>query len=132
MKIFFLIIFFSLSINSYSQTSLEYKNNGFAEAEAGNNIGAIADFNKAIELNPKYVRAYLLRGTSKYNLEDYRGAISDFDMVTSLDPKELDAYLLRGLAKIMLRQKDSGCLDFSKAGELGDERAYDMIKKYCN
>ena len=40
-------------------------------------------------------------------------------------------YWNRGLAKIKLGQIDSGCLDFSKAGELGHSEAYNSIKKYC-
>jgi hypothetical protein len=39
---------------------------------------------------------------------------------------------VRGLSKIILGQKDSGCLDLSKAGELGYDRAYEAIEKYCN
>ena len=45
--------------------------------------------------------------------------------------KVADAYYYRGLAKIILHQKDNGCLDLSKAGELGFYQAYDEIKKYC-
>jgi len=33
---------------------------------------------------------------------------------------------------MLLGQKDSGCLDLSKAGELGYFKAYETIKKYCN
>jgi len=42
------------------------------------------------------------------------------------------AYYNRGLAKIQLGQKDSGCLDLSKARELGDADAFDAIKELCN
>ena len=42
-----------------------------------------------------------------------------------------NSYYNRGLAKIALDQKDSGCLDFSKAGELGLSAAYEAIKEYC-
>jgi len=33
---------------------------------------------------------------------------------------------------MLLGQKDSGCLDLSKAGELGKSIAYEAIKKHCN
>jgi hypothetical protein len=33
--------------------------------------------------------------------------------------------------KIELNQKDGGCLDLSKAGELGYSEAYDKIQQYC-
>jgi len=36
-----------------------------------------------------------------------------------------------GLSKILLGQKDDGCLDLSKAGELG-LYSYDVIKEFCN
>jgi hypothetical protein len=35
------------------------------------------------------------------------------------------------LTKIKLGQKDSGCLDLSKGGELGDVEAYGLISKNC-
>ncbi len=42
------------------------------------------------------------------------------------------AYYNRGLAKIQLGQKNSGCLDLSKAGELGVDKVYEVIREYCN
>ena len=36
--------------------------------------GAIADYNKAIELNPNYAEAYYNRGSEKSDLKDYDGA----------------------------------------------------------
>ena len=41
------------------------------------------------------------------------------------------AYYNSGLAKMKLKQTDSGCMDFSKAGELGLAEAYDAILEYC-
>jgi hypothetical protein len=35
------------------------------------------------------------------------------------------------MTKILLGLTNSGCLDLSKAGELGYKEAYEMIKKYC-
>ena len=53
-------------------------------------------------------------------------------MKTELNPKDADAYLNRGIDKLILGQKDSGCLDLSKAGELGIEGAYETIRELCN
>jgi hypothetical protein len=36
-----------------------------------------------------------------------------------------------GLEKIKYSRNDDGCLDLSKAGELGEQNAYDMIKIFC-
>jgi hypothetical protein len=43
-----------------------------------------------------------------------------------------EAYLNRGSFKFTLKDKNGACLDWSKASELGDSDAYDLIKKYCN
>ena len=43
-----------------------------------------------------------------------------------------DAYFNRGLVQIYLKDKDKGCIDLSRAGELGVEDAYGVISKYCD
>ncbi len=95
--------------------------------------GAIADYSKAIEIDPNYAEAYFKRGNAKYDFQDYKGAIADYSRAIEINPRYAsDAYYNRGLAKIILGQIDSGCMDLSKAGELGFEEAYDMIRKFCN
>jgi tetratricopeptide (TPR) repeat protein len=95
--------------------------------------GAISDFNKTILISPNYAIAYSNRGYSKFILEDYRGAIEDFTKAIDNEIYDgKDTYFYRGIAKLKLKQKDSGCLDLSKAGELGNSDAYELIKKYCN
>ena len=43
-----------------------------------------------------------------------------------------EAYYNRGLVLIYVKDREKGCLDMSKAGELGIEDAYSVIKKYCD
>ena len=43
-----------------------------------------------------------------------------------------EAYFNRGLTKIYLDDIDGGAMDLSKAGELGIQDAYNIIKRYCN
>ena len=94
--------------------------------------GAISDYSKAIQIEPKNEIAFYNRGISKYNLLDYSGAINDFNKTIEINSKNKEAYYYRGIIKIKnLKQKNSGCLDLSKAGELGLDKAYDEIKKYC-
>jgi hypothetical protein len=42
-----------------------------------------------------------------------------------------DAYFNRGLVLIYLKDREKGCIDLSRAGELGVQDAYGVIKKYC-
>lgn len=105
--------------------------------EIGDYRGAIADYTKAIELDPNDHTSYRRRGFSKAELKDHSGAIVDYNKALELTPKNDDesmavAYYFRGLSKIAINQKDSGCLDLSKAGELGFSYAYESIKEHCN
>lgn len=49
-----------------------------------------------------------------------------------LDPNDAMAYYNRGVSKLRLGQRDSACRDLSKASELGDEDAFDRIRKHCD
>ena len=109
-----------------------YFKSGISKFLLGDNRGTIQDFNKAIELNPKFTGAFTGRGIAKARLKDYRGAAQDLSKAIELNPKHADAYRVRGNAKIYLGQKDSGCLDLSKAGELSSSEAVDLIKEHCN
>ena len=46
--------------------------------------GAIADYTKAIEINPNYASAYKNRGVSKEYLRDLSGACADWRKAASL------------------------------------------------
>jgi tetratricopeptide (TPR) repeat protein len=130
--IFILIFSLALIFNGFGQTAEEYFVRGLSKASLEDYRGAIADFTKAIEIGPQDADAYLNRGFRKGRLKDYRGAIADFTRAIEIDPQYVKAYSYRGLAKITIGQLDSGCLDLSKAGELGYSDAYEQIRKWCN
>ena len=60
---------------------------------------AIADYDKAIELNPKDADTYYNRGAAKNHLKQHKEAIADYDKAIELDPKDADAYYNRGSKK---------------------------------
>ena len=70
-----LIGLITLPINS--QTAEEYLKNASAKFYNDDYYGAIADFNKAIELNPDDASAYYNRGAVKSSLGDDNGACQD-------------------------------------------------------
>ena len=61
----------------------------------------------------------------------YVEAIGNYTKALSLYPYMGDAYFNRGLVLIYLKDKEKGCIDLSRAGELGVSDAYGVIKKYC-
>lgn len=94
--------------------------------------GAIDDYSAAINLNENYIEAYFHRGKAKQFLLAYEDAINDCSKIIQLHPKNVDAYYMRGILRIDFGDLKNGCLDLSKAGELGDLKAYEMIKEKCN
>lgn len=140
-------------IGEYRESSLlgeAYYYRGNAKHSLQDYRGAIADYTMAIKdpdfftfhsfindrgervkLGHDFLDAFGNRGSAKLGIGDYVGAITDCDTAIMMRPKNAWAYYIRGISKILLRKKDSGCLDLSKAGELGYEEAYDAIKEYC-
>ncbi len=94
--------------------------------------GAINDYTQTIALNENNLDAYYKRGQAKQQLEAYQDAINDCTQILNKDPKNVDAYFLRGVLRIEYGKLAEGCLDLSKAGELGDLKAYEMIRERCN
>lgn len=112
-----------------------YNNRGVAKYNLKDYRGAASDFNKAIELNSGESIHRLYKANSLYQLKDFMGVITECNYIIESfhfnKYDKNDAYYWRGLAKIQIGQKESGCLDLSKAGELGFKEAYEAIKKYC-
>ena len=77
MKLFTLLLL-TISLNSHSQTSIEYYNRGNSKANSNDYRGAIANYTKAIELNSQNAEAFYNRGIVKDNIEDYQGALVDY------------------------------------------------------
>jgi tetratricopeptide (TPR) repeat protein len=94
--------------------------------------GAIDDYTSAITINENYIEAYFNRGKAKQFLLAYEDAINDCSKIIQLHPKNFDAYYMRGILRIEFGDMKNGCRDLSKAGELGDLKAYETIKEKCN
>ena len=56
----------------------------------------------------------------------------DYTKAIELNPSFAEAYYNRGLVQIFLKDTRKGCLDMSKAGELGLQDAYRVLKLYGN
>ena len=58
-------------------------------------------------------------------------SVDSYTKAINVYPYMGDAYYNRGLVLIYLKDKEKGCIDLSRAGELGVGDAYSVISKYC-
>ena len=57
------------------------------------------NFNKVIEINPRYAAAYFHLGLAKGRLGDYEGAIADLTRAIEINPQDVVAYINLGIIK---------------------------------
>ncbi|MBD2680930.1 MULTISPECIES: serine protease [Nostoc] len=75
---------------------------------------AILDFNKAIEINPRFFEAYLVRGVYYYRDLKFDAALNDFNKVIEINPESTEAYLLRGALYQSNKKWDLAEADYTK------------------
>lgn len=87
-----IILLISLCVytEGYGQTIKECIDRGTAKSKLEDYRGAILDYNKTIELNPKKSLAYYFRGVAKIFLGDKNGACLDWSKAGELG--DGDAY----------------------------------------
>ena len=101
---------------------------------------AIAEYNQAIQLNPKYAYAYHGRGTVYEDQGKYDLAIAEYNQAIQLDPKFAYAYMGRGNTYSDQGKYDLAIADYNQAIQLNPKYAdaynnrgnvYDDQGKYC-
>ncbi|MDJ0509705.1 MAG: tetratricopeptide repeat protein [Crocosphaera sp.] len=124
---------------TWTPSAVSLVQRGKAHIEQDNFREAIADFNRAISLNPNlaeayyyraraqrqlesssefreaYVKALTVRGIARLQLGDHRRAIADLNYVIAHDPDSSLAYLNRGIARLSLGQTQLARADFRQA-----------------
>ena len=109
-------------------------NRGIEKAQKGDLDRAIADFNRAAELNPKDDAPYYNRAQARRLKNDTAGAIADYTKAIELGSTNPAAYNNRGNARAETNDRDGAIADYTRAIELKPDyaRAYynrAMLKK---
>ena len=91
----------------------------------------VADLKAAIEILPDVPYLYFNLGNLYCLSSEHVSSIENYNRAIELYPYMADAYFNRGLVLIYLRDKEKGCIDLSRAGELGVQDAYGVSKKSC-
>jgi tetratricopeptide (TPR) repeat protein len=110
-------------------TADEAFNNGIEYGSQGKDDEAIAEFSKAIKINPNDAEAYNNRGVAYKHKGNLEQAILDYNKAIEIDSNFTKAYNNRGNAYLMKGNYDQAISDYSKAIEVNpyytsDDKAY--------
>ncbi len=128
-----MIDFISSIDNSYQRISIDtdpankLKSN---QTRSYNYDMALADLNKAIKLYPEFAYTYYNRANLMALSGKLPEAYNDYSKAIELYPAFAEAYYNRGVVQIFMKDTRKGCIDISKAGELGIVKAYDILREY--
>ena len=131
-----MIDFISSIDNSYSNITISRDPANRLNNRFNNRIynydDAIEDLNKAIRLYPDFAHLYYNRANLQALSGRFPEAYGDYSTALKLWGNFPEAYYNRGLVQILMKDTRKGCLDMSKAGELGIKEAYTVLKIYAN
>ena len=124
---------FSNAIESHTDDDKENEKNrnlfyayigrGDVEYKLENMQNAITDYDKAVEIIPKFTIksdpnfawVYISRGNAKHKLDDNQGSIADYGKAIKINPKYADAYNNRGNVRYQLEKHQDAIKDYDKA-----------------
>ena len=132
------MIDFIASIENVGVQTLTMDDQGATRARVSDQVNrsydyseAIGDLAEAIRILPDIPYLYFNLGNLYCLSSQMVSAIENYGQAIKLYPYMGDAYYNRGLVLIYLKDKEKGCIDLSRAGELGVPEAYSVISKYC-
>ena len=102
-------------VKKYPDNHYGYWLRGNIRYHQGALFDALRDYNKALELNPRYATAYVNRGCVYNMLNDYKDALQDLNRAISMDTTMAEAYNNRGWAYYALGDKKSALPDYNRA-----------------
>ena len=123
---------------------------GYINFMISNYRAAYADYSRALRLNQSNARYYEFRGHANYNMEKFLDAYEDYSKaidliisdiatsksrITNDNPlnKQLRGILLhRGMSLVHDNRPYDGCDDFERAYQMGESKARNYMRKYCN
>ena len=123
------------SVNTYTSAIELNPSNPFLYLNRSTTRAEMIDFISSIDNSYQRITidsdpANRLHNNSKRTYS-YDEATADLNKVLKLYPDFAYAYYNRGIVQIFMKDTRKGCLDISKAGELGIREAYEVLKRYA-
>src|ERR1700712_1042317 len=107
-----LIIFFLLPFYCFAQTVETYVKSGNEKYGQKDYKAAIADFDKAIQLDSKKASVYFFRANAYNELKNNTAAIQDYTKAIELDPAMTDAYYYRANSESNIKDHKNAVADY--------------------
>ncbi len=109
-------------------TASEFNWQGSLKLLRGDILGALADLDRAVQLDPGYAPAYVNRSYVYNQLRQPEAALADAEQAIRLDAGIPEAYFSRGVAHLQLGDREAAMADFrgamalfSKSGNFADQ-----------
>jgi tetratricopeptide (TPR) repeat protein len=131
---------FSDAIELNPKDARFFRERGFCRWKIDERAGALEDFNRALEIKPDFVDAYILRAAvlASYRQDKeflakggfYEKAAADFQKAVDLNPKRAETYISRARYlhfDLLRRDLKNGLADLAKALELNPRSAAALI-----
>ncbi|KAI7828012.1 hypothetical protein BC939DRAFT_483512 [Gamsiella multidivaricata] len=94
----------------------------------GDGKKALADFDKAIELDPNYVQTYIKRGSIFMEQGDAAKTFHEFETAISIDAEDPNIYYHRGQVYFITGEYESAAKDYIKSIELEPKFVFSHIQ----
>jgi len=104
---------------------------GFAYYNLEQVDSAFISLNKAIEMEPTFLPAYLYGGSFSLQEDNNELALKYLDVALRLDPENVNAQFYKGVALLELDREDEGCKMLAKAFYAGEDDAGAYLKERC-
>jgi tetratricopeptide (TPR) repeat protein len=108
--------------------ALAWRSRGWLLLRSGNLDAAIADFNRAVELEPDDAEARGARGLALLKKGRLASAAADFDRAAKIDPGAA-AFYNRGLARSDMADYPAAVADFDRAIALGGSNPHFLLER---
>ncbi|MFH0768511.1 MAG: tetratricopeptide repeat protein [Chloroflexota bacterium] len=96
------------------KSASDYNEQGLVNHKHGEYDASIANFTKAIKLDPKSTVFYLNRGLAYVERGEYNKAIVDYTQAITVDPNCIEAYYDRAVVYKLLGRKAEAIADFER------------------
>jgi tetratricopeptide (TPR) repeat protein len=116
-----------MTVSSYAADEA-YNNRGIAYAGKKQYDEAVADYSRAIGLDPVFDKAYTNRGNAYWHLGQFEKSFADYQTAIKLNPDDSNAYYNVACRHALRKNEKDACAWLNKAVEKGFTQ-WDYIRK---